>query len=497
MSDEHNHDQADSRRGPEVDGPLGVGSVLVDRYELGEVLGHGGMADVYRGVDRLLGRAVAIKILRNSANDETALERFTSEARTLARLSHSRLVVVLDAGFASHRPFIVMELVDGPTLAQVIAGGPLPFPQLLSVGVQVAQALAHAHEAGVVHRDVKPGNVLVGSDGHVKLADFGIARLVDDAVRHTQTGMSIGTAAYLAPEQVRGEPVTVAADVYSLALVLIEAATGERVFPGTLTESALARLHRGPVIPKDLPTQWQSTLARMSALDPSARPTAAEVASTLRLSNVPISAGLEGPIGAETGPAGLDDADGTILLTQATPAPGATGRLKALPTPFRAAAAVVFALMALILIVGIAASNDRQNSADDLPDQVPGRFEGPLRDLHDAVNSPAESAPELASALDRVDSAIVGGRSAEIEDAVDTLILATRQAQEEGRIDLAEADRIIGAAENVLAQLPDDAAKLPESEPPGSAESPTADPTHGGESPGKGKGKKKQGRGKP
>lgn len=418
MTDEHDSNQAGIRRGAEADGPLGVGSVLVDRYELGAVLGQGGMADVYRGVDRLLGRAVAIKILRNNADDETALARFTSEARTLAGLSHSRLVVVLDAGFATHRRFIVMELVDGPTLAQVIAGGPLAFPQLLSVGVQVAQGLAYAHEAGVVHRDVKPGNVLMGSDGQVKLADFGIARLVDDAVRHTQTGMSIGTAAYLAPEQVRGGPVTVAADVYSLALVLIEAATGERVFPGTLTESAIARLHRDPVIPKDLPTQWRSMLARMSALDPSARPTAAEAASGLELPNAPIGSCPDDPAHAVVGPVGPDDADATMLLTQATPAPGGTGqvptrlserketeqhvgsqppstpeswgqwshRLTVLPTHLRTAAAVIAALMALMVIVGIAASNDRQSSADDLPDQVPSRLEGPLRDLHDAVN---------------------------------------------------------------------------------------------------------------
>lgn len=418
MTDEHDSNQAGIRRGAEADEPLGVGSVLVDRYELGAVLGQGGMADVYRGVDRLLGRAVAIKILRNNADDETALARFTSEARTLAGLSHSRLVVVLDAGFATHRRFIVMELVDGPTLAQVIAGGPLAFPQLLSVGVQVAQGLAYAHEAGVVHRDVKPGNVLMGSDGQVKLADFGIARLVDDAVRHTQTGMSIGTAAYLAPEQVRGGPVTVAADVYSLALVLIEAATGERVFPGTLTESAIARLHRDPVIPKDLPTQWRSMLARMSALDPSARPTAAEAASGLELPNAPIGSCPDDPAHAVVGPVGPDDADATMLLTQATPAPGGTGqvptrlserketeqhvgsqpastpeswgqwsqRLTVLPTHLRTAAAVIAALMALMVIVGIAASNDRQSSADDLPDQVPSRLEGPLRDLHDAVN---------------------------------------------------------------------------------------------------------------
>jgi len=320
VPDEFAHDHAVSGSSADFDAPGETGSLLADRYELGDVLGRGGMAEVYRGFDRLLGREVAIKVLRDDAGDAAARARFDSEARTLARLSHSGLVTVLDAGFASRRPFLVMELVDGPSLAHVIARGPLDLESVGSVGLQIAQALAYAHGAGVVHRDVKPGNVLLGGDGRVKLADFGIARLVGETVRHTQTGMTIGTAAFLAPEQVQGQDVTGAADVYSLALVLLEAVTGERVFPGTPTEAALARLHRQPDIPDELPAMWRLLLARMTALDPAERATADQVAAELRTQYdgiIPMAD--SSPVGSSD-PRGSGRLDATLLLSQTQPA---------------------------------------------------------------------------------------------------------------------------------------------------------------------------------
>ena len=206
-----------------MDAPL-----LADRYALGDLLGQGGMADVFRAHDGVLDREVAVKMLRDSTADGSDRTRFTSEARTLARLSHTGLVMVLDAGIEIDRPFLVMELVDGATLADRLRDGPLDIETAASVGVQVSEALAYAHERGVVHRDVKPANLLLDASGRVKLADFGIARLLGDTIRHTMTGHAIGTAAYLAPEQVQGRDVDGRSDVYSLGLVLLESITGRR-----------------------------------------------------------------------------------------------------------------------------------------------------------------------------------------------------------------------------------------------------------------------------
>ncbi len=260
-----------------------MSATLRDRYVLEGLLGSGGMADVHRATDSTLERSVAVKVLRDVAGDETARHRFVAEARTLARLSHRNLVTVLDAGIGEDddRPFLVMELVEGRSLDDALRAGPLPPEDAASVGAQLAAGLAYAHERGVVHRDVKPGNVLLSHDGRVKLADFGIARLLGDTARHTRTGTAIGTAAYLAPEQVRGEDVTGAADTYSLGLVLLESLTGTRAFPGSPTEAALARLQRDPEVPDTLGEGWVTLLTAMTASDPADRPEAAEVARLL------------------------------------------------------------------------------------------------------------------------------------------------------------------------------------------------------------------------
>jgi hypothetical protein len=253
-------------------------TVVGGRYELGALLGTGASAVVRRASDRITGRAFAVKLFHAgaSAHDRRRQQR---EMRALATLHHPGLVALHDGGVEGDRPFIVTDLVEGPTLAERLETGPLDPDDVRRLGARLADALAHVHGGGIVHRDLKPANVLLGADG-AKLADFGIARAVDGTAV-TGTGYVVGTAAYLAPEQVRGEWVGPEADVYALGLVLLEALTGRREYPGALVESATARLHRPPGIPDGLPASLHTALETMTALEPAVRPTAAQVAAML------------------------------------------------------------------------------------------------------------------------------------------------------------------------------------------------------------------------
>ena len=261
--------------------PSGGGErVVADRYRLVGLLGRGGTAEVWKAEDEALGRSVALKLVTVQTDESSA--RAGEEARLLARLSHPSIVPVYDAGTDEHgRPWVVMELVEGETLSDTIGRGPIPSERTASIGGSVAQALSYVHGQGLVHRDVKPGNVLIGNDGRVRLTDFGIARLVD-AARVTSTGMMVGTASYLAPEQVAGEIVGPPADVYALGLVLLECLTGQREYAGSTVEVALARLNRAPDVPGDLPGGWPGLLRAMTAREPVDRPTPSEVAQELQ-----------------------------------------------------------------------------------------------------------------------------------------------------------------------------------------------------------------------
>ncbi|MCW2816849.1 MAG: pknB 3 [Nocardioides sp.] len=301
------------------------------RYELREVLGRGGMAVVRRAYDHVLDRDVAIKLLHT--DDALDRERFASEARLLALLNHENVVAVLDAGVEADttttgspgRPWLALELVRGETLAARLAGVRPDPADLARIGSQIAAALAHAHSHAVVHRDVKPSNVLVDEAGRARLTDFGIARLVDGGTSLTMTGHTIGTAAFLAPEQVAGGAVTTATDVYALGLVLLEALTGRREYDGPPVEAALARLHRSPLVPVSLPTGWPALIAAMTVSDPAARPGADAVSRRLgELSQ------------RTTAPAGVPDDDATTAVPLAGAA--ALGGATVLPFPAPAAA---------------------------------------------------------------------------------------------------------------------------------------------------------------
>jgi serine/threonine protein kinase len=259
----------------------------LSRYRRERLLGAGGMATVELARDEELGRPVALKTLHAGlALDGTFRKRFVRESQLAARLSHPNIVRVLDAGTEEGgEPYIVMEYVDGESLAQLLERrGRLHAPEAVRIAAQAAAGLAHAHAAGLVHRDVKPHNLLVAADGTVKVADFGIARAAQEA-RLTETGTVLGTAAYLAPELAAGREATPAADVYGLGACLYEALTGRPPHEvGSLVD--LAARQQEPVRPpselvSDVPSAIEELVMRCLAAEPELRPTAAQVADAL------------------------------------------------------------------------------------------------------------------------------------------------------------------------------------------------------------------------
>jgi eukaryotic-like serine/threonine-protein kinase len=245
------------------------------------------MAVVYLAEDRVLQRAVAVKVLRqNAGQDSVPRKRFLREARLAARLSHPNIVRVYDVGETDDGLFIVMEYVPGRTLADV---GKLPADEAVPLALQACAGLRHAHDAGLVHRDVKPANLLVGDDGVLKIADFGIARAAE-ATRLTELGTVLGTAAYLSPEQAAGEEVTAATDLYSLGAVLYELLTGRTPLQfGSLAEVAAKQRH-GLIVPvrdvePSVPEPLEATVMRCLAREPRFRPeSAAELSHELAAS---------------------------------------------------------------------------------------------------------------------------------------------------------------------------------------------------------------------
>jgi eukaryotic-like serine/threonine-protein kinase len=286
---------------------------LSGRYEIEDRLGSGGMSNVYRATDRILERTVAVKILaEHLSDDERFVARFRREALAVAKLIHPNIVQVYDTGVDGDQHFIVMEYVEGRSGAQILQRqGPLDFELAAEVGLQACAGLDYAHRSGIIHRDVKPGNLMLvggpvgGGEMTVKLTDFGIARAIEQT-RITQVGSVVGTAAYLAPEQVRGEEATPATDVYALGVVAYQFLTGRLPYEGSsLAELAVRQQNERPLPPStynsDVPETLGAAVLRALEGDPARRyATAGELAGGLRL-------GLQGedvtlPMGEESTP---------------------------------------------------------------------------------------------------------------------------------------------------------------------------------------------------
>ena len=342
-----------------------VGDVLASRYEIRALLGRGGMGEVYEAADRHLDRTVALKVLRPElAADRRFLARFRREARTAARLGHPGIVVVYDIAESDGRAFIVMELVPGATLGQLVrAGGAMDPARAARLVASAAEALAHAHDRGVVHRDVSPGNVMVTPAGEVKILDFGIARAVRGSGAVRSGSDAHGTLSYVAPEQASGDGGDQRADVYALGAVLYELLTGRPPFEGGSTREVADLVRREPPVPvrsirPGVPRALDDVVMRCLAKDPFTRyPTADRLARALRAAadeaETAPDLSTSSPVGITTAPISRAAArtevlprlastavipSATTLVTPATTRPRRPGRMIA----WIAAAAMVF-----------------------------------------------------------------------------------------------------------------------------------------------------------
>ncbi|MGI8686284.1 MAG: serine/threonine-protein kinase [Acidimicrobiales bacterium] len=427
-------------QGMGAEAPL-ASRLLSSRYRIGPLLGRGGMAEVYDGYDERLLRRVAVKVLRPdmAANPEVR-GRFEVEARSAAGLSHPNVVAVFDTGEDDGTPFIVMERLPGETLADRMAAGPVDQVWLRRVAGDVLGALGAAHAGGIVHRDVKPGNILIGDNGCAKVADFGIAKSMEVASDVTGTGLLVGTPAYLAPERLAGLPATERSDLYSVGVLLYEALAGAKPFDGpTPVAVAHAILHAEPRplpdLRPDVDPGFAAAVARAMDRDPAARPASARELQ-LELDGRPpvapdptVSLPLEGAGTDATlvGAPGLLRPPPTAADAGAGPARGRTGHAgDKVPHRMRLALVAAAAVAVVLLLLAVSAGGRAGSS---------GERTGLVADIHELAGrvkaGDGPQGPAAAERLDTVADHVAAGGGADEANAL--LADAARWAQE-GRL---------------------------------------------------------------
>jgi serine/threonine protein kinase len=469
--------------------------VLADRYELGPVLGEGGMARVYRGLDRQLRRPVAVKVLAPPFDrDSSFLERFRREARAAAGLSHPNIVAVFDSGSDDGTHFIVTELVEGETLADRLGrDGPMPPADAVAVAVDIARALAAAHDRGLIHRDIKPGNVMVLPDGRVKVVDFGIARAAGSDTL-TGTGVVLGSTAYLSPEQAGGQLVDERADLYALGCVLYEMLTGNVPFRA---ETPIATMYRKvnedappPSTISPVQPELEAIVMRCLEKDPRRRfASAAELEAallavplarsgdTMQLETV--GAAETQPVGAVAGGAQTQPVATVGGVAERQPT-GTSKRSHARRKPHShrtwLAAALVVALLFALAGVLVAVTSDPfrpraqargaaeetapespSTDAPSLPPDTPVTFASAWAGLISAIGSAQlteeisdHAADELTKRADELLDAYREGDAEKIGDKLDDLEEELGKAVEDGEISSAGADTIDEAIVDVV-----------------------------------------------
>ena len=388
-----------------------VPEVIADRYRLGGLLGTGGMGEVRLAHDERLGRPVAVKLLhRSMAADEGARRRFEDEARAAAQLVHPNAVSVFDTGDHDGIAYIVMECLPGRTLADEIAEGPLPAARVRDLALQVLAALDAAHRAGVIHRDVKPGNILLTAEGTAKVGDFGIAKTTE-GLDHTATGMIVGTPSYLAPERIAGSPATPRSDLYAVGVVLYEALAGAKPFADRPPLALVAAIQHevprplGEVAPgadlalvtaaeramaKEPTERFESAAAMAAAIrDRSPRPaTPTRVVPEEAPEPTKITAG--GPVPAAAPVEATPASAGIASAGRGGVGAGRRGSDRRAST-LAIALALVALLVGVVLLVGGRAEEDADGAGAPVPagpsdgPVLPPELEGPVRTLEEAV----------------------------------------------------------------------------------------------------------------
>ncbi|MDF2048512.1 serine/threonine-protein kinase [Arthrobacter sp. Cr_A7] len=398
-----------------------TGQLFCRRYRLQELVGRGAAAGVYRALDEALGREVALKVFSKEGGEPELLARQDAEIRILASLIHPSLVTLFDAGTDpdTERSFVVMEYVPGPDLRRHLRDGPMDPAEIAKVGSDLAAALDYVHSRGVIHRDLKPGNVLLYNPRpgqpythwRAKLADFGIARMMEED-HLTGPGRMVGTAAYLSPEQALGEALNGASDVYSLGLVLLECFTRQVEFPGNQIESGVARLQRSPVIPDSVGAGWKALLTAMTARQPADRPTAAEAANTLQRLALQVDTHAASVTAADIEPTERNVRSTTTPVPPPLPPHPPTVAARQLRKPGKRARAALAASIAAVLLAGGTAATlggeGTVQSASPAGPAVPVQ-NNPV-DFHlDQLETALKPSPAFQSTLNQVRQAVIKG----------------------------------------------------------------------------------------